>query len=149
MGPSWVYRSATLCGLCVYVYIWCSACLCQCDLVVSVSKKAALGGGVVAHTLHKASLLRLPSKYTTEHYVEEPTNTWNVKSKPANLTVIYFYRLHSHNVNKTLILSCQQLNIWNSSSVGVFIAESSSCVVDVSRTAKWRCFLDPLLPAAE
>lgn len=45
MGPVWVYHLATLCGLCVYVYIWCSACLCQCDLVVSVSKKAALGGG--------------------------------------------------------------------------------------------------------
>lgn len=83
-GPSWVYRSAALCGLCVYVYIWCSACLCQCDLVVSVSKKAALGGGVVASTLHKASLQRLPSKYATKHYVKKNGNEKRLET--SNLT---------------------------------------------------------------
>lgn len=60
VGPVWVYHLATLCGLCVYVYIWCSACLCQCDLVVSVSKKAALGGGeVVASSKHHRNGRRL------------------------------------------------------------------------------------------
>lgn len=37
-GSAGVYHLATVCGLCVYVYI-CTACLCQCDLVVSVSLK--------------------------------------------------------------------------------------------------------------
>ena len=34
-------------------------------------KKAALGGGVAASTLHKASSQRLPSEYTTQTICEK------------------------------------------------------------------------------
>lgn len=98
--------------LCVHT-VWCSACLCQCDLVVSVSKKAALGEGVVTSTLHKAPLQRLPSKYTTEHYVKKQQlrtslEKLDFKSKLANSTsYLCFYWLHSHQVNKMLMLRQQ------------------------------------------
>lgn len=37
----------------------------------------------------------------------------------------------------------QHLNFWNSFLSGIFLTDSSSRVVDVSRSATWRCFLDP------
>lgn len=83
-------------------------------------KKQHWEEGVVASTFHKASLQRLPSKYTTKTFKKKKFRTgyWlfrTIKSKLTNwASNPCFYWLHFHNVNKIVILLYQYLNIWDS-----------------------------------